>query len=252
MINDTIFCKDFIFRLLKFKNYRYTDARDGIGVNYLAYMQKGSAKILTESEAVNISEGDIFFIPNGSKYRSYWYGEPDIEFVTLSFPFLPNFENRSYRPQVISSSAREVGLMYEILNNAGETPAGVGMLYSLIGEIMPRMLYRSRGKAWELIDRATEITSKNPKVTVKEIARLCAVSQSALYSAFKRHSDKSLGEVKYEILMKNAKDALVSTDTPIEEIAERLAFSSGAYFRKCFKDYFGISPREMRKNHSLL
>jgi transcriptional regulator GlxA family with amidase domain len=126
------------------------------------------------------------------------------------------------------------------------------MLYTLIGRLMPRMLYRSVGKARELINKATEIMSKNPKVTVKEIARLCAVSQSALYSAFKRHSAKSLGETRSQILMKKAKNVLISTDLPIEEIAENLDFSSGAYFRKCFKDYFGISPREMRKNHSLL
>jgi AraC-like DNA-binding protein len=251
LINDTIFCKDFIFRLLKFKNYRYTDARDGIGVNYLAYMKKGSARITTDSETVNIFGGDIFFIPNGCKYRSYWYGEADIEFITLSFPFMPNFENRLYKPQTVCAEECDVELMKKILN-AGETPVGVGMLYTLIGRLMPRMLYRKGGKASELISKATEMMTKEPKITVKEIARRSAVSQSALYSAFKRHSDKSLGQVRCEILMKNAKDALISTDAPIEEIAESLSFSSSAYFRKCFKDYFGISPREMRKKHSLL
>ena len=251
MINDTIFCKDFIFRLLRFKNYRYTDARDGIGVNYLAYMKKGSAKITTDSETVNICQGEIFFIPNGCKYRSYWYGEADIEFITLSFPFLPNFENRLYKPQTVCADERDVELMVKILN-AGETPVGVGMLYTLIGRLMPRMLYCKGGKSSELIDKATRIISADPKLTVNEIAKRCAVSESALYAAFKRRSDKSLGEIRTEILMKNARDALISTDAPIEEIAAQLSFSSGAYFRKCFKDYFGISPREMRKNHSLL
>ena len=225
---------------------------DGTSVNYLAYMVKGSARLVSEDKTVSVTEGDVFIIPSGSKYRSYWYGKPEIEFISLSLPFLPNFENRRYEIQVIPSDSGTVKRMYEIASDTGETPTGVGKLYSLIGTLMPKMIYRTKGKGCELIDKATEIMSKEPKITVKEIAKRCAVSESALYSAFKRHSDKSLGEVRSEILMKNAKDALISTDTPIEEIAEKLAFSSGAYFRKCFKEYFGISPREMRKNHSLL
>lgn len=252
MPNDTFFCKGFTFRLLKFKNYRFSDSRSGIPVNYLAYMVCGNAKIVTEEETVTISEGEVFYIPNGCKYRSYWYGEPNIEFISLAFPFLPNFENRRYEPQVIPASREEIDLMYEIVNEPTENPVGVGKLYLLIGKLMPNMAHRKKGKVEELVDKAGRIIYSDPKKSVKEVAKICAVSQSALFAAFKRRSDKSLGEIRRESIMKKSKDALISTDTSIEEIAISLGFCSGAYFRKCFKDYFGISPREMRKTNSLL
>jgi transcriptional regulator GlxA family with amidase domain len=47
--------------------------------------------------------------------------------------------------------------------------------------------------------------------------------------------------------MEKARELLTSSDLSIEEIARKLNFSSGAYFRKCFKEYYNASPREMRK-----
>jgi AraC-like DNA-binding protein len=55
-------------------------------------------------------------------------------------------------------------------------------------------------------------------------------------------------EVKKSVIMEAAKDLLVSTDQPVEEISRMLNFSSSVYFRKCFKEHFGISPRQMRKD----
>jgi hypothetical protein len=162
---------------------------DGTTVNYLAYMVKGNAKLVSEEEVVSVSEGDIFFIPSGSKYRSYWYGKPEIEFISLSFSFLPNFENRLYKNQVLPSDREAIRSMYEIVNDTGETPTGVGKLYSLLGSLMPKLSYSLGGKGRQLIDKATEIMSKEPKITVKEIAKRCAVSESTLYSAFKKHSE---------------------------------------------------------------
>ena len=48
--------------------------------------------------------------------------------------------------------------------------------------------------------------------------------------------------------MERAKALLISTDYSVEEISRSLEFSSGAYFRKCFHETFGISPRQMRQN----
>lgn len=81
-----------------------------------------------------------------------------------------------------------------------------------------------------------------------ELSKLTAVSESALYLSFKTHSDKSIHDYRQSVIMEKAKELLISTDIPIEQLSENLGFSSSSYFRKQIHSYFGISPKEIRKN----
>ena len=63
--------------------------------------------------------------------------------------------------------------------------------------------------------------------------------------------EKRLKSLDYIRKSLRAAELLVSTDDSVEEISRRLSFSSGAYFRKCFKAHFGLSPRALRKKHEI-
>ena len=64
--------------------------------------------------------------------------------------------------------------------------------------------------------------------------------------------DGTLGRRSYkEIVLTRARELLTSTNDSVEEISRRLGFSSGAYFRKCFKKQFGASPREIRRHSEI-
>ncbi len=251
MVNDIIFCNSFVFNNFRFTNYKYTDNSAGIHIHYFAYMTKGNARICAKNETVHINEGDVFYIPDGCQYRSYWYGSPEIEFVSLGFRFMPNFRGRYYPPQVIEKSEEIVRMMQSIIERGALDGATVGEFYTLVGQLMPRMTCRQDGRQAALIEKARELIVLHPEYTVGEIAKGCAVSESALYAAFHKHSEKSIYEIRRSVIMEAAKDLLISTDHPIEEISRRMRFSSGTYFRKCFKEYFGISPRELRKSSGI-
>ncbi len=246
MINSTIFRNSFFFKYYKYTNYKHTDNLQGVSLNYFAYMTKGNARLCTDTQTVNVREGDIFFIPSGCKYHSYWHGSPDIEFISLAFRFFPNFENKHYPPQVLPYTDEALPLFQSIIEQEPINARTVGQLYTLIGILMPLMSCQQSDQQDELIDRVKELIAEDPKYTVAELSKKCAVSESALYSAFKKRSDKSIQQIKKEVSMETAKTLLLSTDTPIEEISQRLGFSSGTYFRKCFKDFYGVSPRAMR------
>ena len=127
----------------------------------------------------------------------------------------------------------------------------VGEFYTLVGQLMPRMTARTEGRQAVLIEKAKKLILAHPEYTVREIAKACAVSESALYAAFHKHSEQSISAVRTTVIMEATRDLLISTDLPIEEIGRRMRFSSSTYFRKCFKDYFGISPRELRKRSGI-
>ena len=247
VVDDIIFCNSFIFNNYHFMNYKYTDKTEGIPIHYFAYMTKGNAKICTRDETVYINQGDLFYIPNGCKYRSYWYGDPEIEFISLGFRFMPNFQNKHYEPQVIERDEDAIKAIKEIVEYGTLDGIAIGKFYTLVGALHKKLQHRSVDKDADLIEKVKGLLAEHPDYTVKDIAKACAVSESTLYSAFRKNSDTSMHDVKKSVVMEAAKDLLVSTDHPVEEISRRLNFSSSVYFRKCFKEHFGVSPRQMRK-----
>ncbi len=136
--------------------------------------------------------------------------------------------------------------MRDIVNYGPADSVLVGKFYMLLGVLMPNMTYHFETKQASLIDIAEKIITENPKITVRELAQRCAVSESSLYSVFKNHRGKTINQIKQGVIMRRAQELLIYTDYPIEEISGRLGFSSSSYFRKCFKAHFGISPRNMR------
>ncbi len=248
MTNDIIFSKSFYFTTYRFLKYRHNDNSGGINKYYFAYMVRGRGRLSTENETVEISEGDIFFIPNGTKYHSYWYGEPEVEFISLGFTFFPNFEGRFYPTQAIKGTAEAIDIMKRIAGRDTLNATSIGEFYSLVATLLLIMTYKTSDRHAALVERAKRYIVANPAETVSEVARALAISESALYAAFAVHSEISINTFKKETVLKRARELLISTDLSVEEISRMLNFSSGAYFRKCFKEYFLTSPREMRKS----
>jgi len=89
LINTNLY-SDFCFLKVTFNKYHYTDNRIGSPYHYFAYMEKGTARIVTKDKTISIKEGDIFYIPKSLGYQSYWYGNEEVAFfhmdVIISLP----------------------------------------------------------------------------------------------------------------------------------------------------------------------
>lgn len=118
-MNDILFSNSFFFRTLLMDTFHYTDNRCGSPCHYFAYMLSGKSKIVTDYDTVEICEGDIFYIPNKVSYQSYWYGNPEIKFISLGFLYMPNFDNKSYSLQVIphGSETETVITLFKTIGN---------------------------------------------------------------------------------------------------------------------------------------
>ena len=251
-MNDTFFSNSFNFRQIKYTNaQRIVDNTSGVGTNFLALMLDGCGRLQMKDREIIMHSGDVFFIPYGCKYKSIWQGDPTVEFVSLAFKHMPLPEGRYYPPQIIDADGESVRLIKWINEHKEVNADSIAALYTLIARLLPVMEFNTGGRGDELVSRVERLIYKNPEYTVKELARECAVSESALYSAFKRHSERSMNEIKRGVMMERARELLISTDLSIEEISRRLGFSSGAYLRKCFSEYFGAPPREIRRKQGV-
>ena len=250
-MNDIIFSNGFMFCTIEFDKFHYTDNRAGAPNHYFAYMLCGNCKITTESATVNINESDIFYIPDKCSYQSYWYGNPKIKFISLGFPCLPNFDNLTYPVQVIPYNDKAADLLRLLSDKTRLSAADIGVFYTLAGILIPLMTNTTVCRTREITERTKEYLIQHPFAKTSELAKNCAISEAALYSAFQKSSDITLNQLRNNLLLEKAKDMLITTDKPIEYISNTLQFSSASYFRKKFKQYFNITPKEMRKRYRI-
>lgn len=247
-MNDIIFSQNFIFCTITFDRFHHTDNRRGAPRHYFACMLRGHGRIVGEAGTVTFRQGDIFYIPDQYPYQSYWYGEPEIRFVSLGFPCLPNFNRSLYPPQVIPDGGQAAVFFEELGQKARLTAQDIGKFYTLTGLLLPHMVRNTPSRSEALIRCAEAYLMHNPHAAAPEIAQNCAVSASALYAAFHTSGGQTLHQMKKRMLLEKARDMLIGTDRPVEEISGLLRFSSASYFRKQFLRQFGMTPSEMRRH----
>jgi TolB-like protein/AraC-like DNA-binding protein len=83
----------------------------------------------------------------------------------------------------------------------------------------------------------------------EELAKDASLSHTHLNRKLKSIRNQNVSQFIREIRLKKAKDLLLNEDLTVAEISYRVGFGSPAYFNRCFHDYFGISPGELRNRH---
>lgn len=250
-MNDIHFSSSFIFRTMTLDTFNYTDNRAGAPSHYFAYMISGNCKIVTDSDTIEIKENELFYIPNECRYRSYWYGNPKIKFISLGFSYLPNFDKKHYNVQTVPYDAETKSFMMHLSSAKNPTAADIGIFYTLVGKLIPSMSPAPVCRSREITDKAHEYMIQNLAADNSDIAKHCAISEAALYTAFKKSLGITPNTLRNRLILEKAKNILISSDKTIECISNSLGFSSTSYFRKKFKAYFGITPREMRKQNRI-
>lgn len=99
-----------------------------------------------------------------------------------------------------------------------------------------------------VIENAMEYMDRHPDFKIADIAKYCSISESGIYSLFKRELNQTPNEVRLKILCKKAVLLLTTTDRSIQDISDALGFSSASYFRKTLKQHVGKTPSKIRKD----
>lgn len=250
-MDDILFSNKFKFRTLIFDNFNYTDNRHGAPSHYFAYMLSGKSRLVSDTDNVEIKSGDFLYIPDKCSYQSYWYGEPEVKFISLGFPYLPNFENKTYTLQKIEYNKEAAKLFLKLSNKKNLTAYDIGVFYTLCGILVPQMSHIAPCRTREIVMLTQKYLSEHPFAKASELAKNCAISEAALYAAFQKASDITPNQLRNKLLLEKAKDILIQTDKPIEYISDFLGFSSPSYFRKKFRQQFNMTPKELRRQYRI-
>lgn len=90
-----------------------------------------------------------------------------------------------------------------------------------------------------------EIHLEEEDFSVVDLASSVGMSRSQLHRKLKALSGKSPNQIIRDMRLQRAKELLEKGAGNASEVTYMVGFSSPAYFSKCFKDRFGISPSEV-------
>ncbi|HSO85787.1 MAG TPA: helix-turn-helix domain-containing protein, partial [Draconibacterium sp.] len=103
----------------------------------------------------------------------------------------------------------------------------------------------------EFIQKLTNLVEANlanEKFGPEELAKEAGMSHSNLNRKLKTLSYRNASQFIREVRLKKARELLQNEDLTAAEISYRVGFGSPTYFNKCFHEYFGYAPGEL-KNH---
>jgi AraC-like DNA-binding protein len=212
-------------------------------------MKFGTGRIVPLSgEEIAIKAGDIFYLPRGLKYHSYW--SPDesgkVEWDSYGFSYLPLELPLHFAPQVIMADGEVRSLLHRVEKGAA-TPESVGRFYLFSARVIPNMIRAFTSPSDELLEAIRSYITEHLDFRVPELARHLGMSESSLYGFFRNCVGKTPVELKQEIQVERAAALLSETEISVENIAAACGFHTAAYFRKIFLLHTGVSPSRHRQ-----
>ena len=239
---------DYRFYCYKYSEYHHTDMSMGSDIHYLAMLLRGSAKIRTENDTLSLRCGDVFYIPRGLKYHSFWHGDPEIEFLSFGFAAMPAGDRKRYTLQTLPEEAGLPEMLKKIPTRGKDVDSHtLSLFYAALSRAAEHLRCEPARAGHALADAAARYLRQNPHASMPEAAEACGVSQPHLYATFREVTGMTPNDYRQSVLCQKAIDLLTTTDKTVEEISILLNFSSAAYFRKVLRKHTGMTPKQIRR-----
>lgn len=225
----------------------------------LLYLDSCSGQYtLKDGTKLTAKSGDIVYCPLGSEYTVSFFDYDSADSCTIGINFMMFGE--SGQPLALADkvmvlhadNANYHSLFYKMANLSLTNPmsfsAHKSALYRILTELTEfnRRTYEakysiiSKGIAYLEDDNAQELS-------IKEISKMCNVSEIYFRKLFKEYSGMSPNEYKINSRIIKAKRYLQS-DLSVSEISEHTGFSDVSYFVKVFREKTGLTPLQYRKS----
>lgn len=231
---------------------------------------------VTASRTVETYELEYFYedggvaVMNGKEYPikagSMLLAKPgDVRFSRL--PFTCKFVHFTVTDPRLIAALEGISSIHR-LPNVKEAEAKISSVISLFYSVNPFDNMAAAAEIITLVHLLSSEVSEGISVALKAqrfiegnfrselstgtIAAACDISVPYLHKLFRNALNTTPGEYLLSCRIGAARDLLINTDLPLQEIAYRCGFNSQSYFSDCFKKNVGVSPRDFRKNATYL
>lgn len=114
------------------------------------------------------------------------------------------------------------------------------------GEIIPDSLLK---KELRIISRSANKILDEPSLnySLEELSRNTGLSQAKLQEGYKFLFGKTVTEYIRHVRLETARELMETSDMNISQIVYSIGFTSRSYFSKIFKDKYGMTPMDLKK-----
>lgn len=247
-------------------NYFYRG--NNVRQNYVIhYVQEGKGSFSSANHnTVSLQAGDVFILPKGvpcfyqadgeDPWKYFWIGFSGTKINTMLKG--STLAKKRYLRQVQQSSFyTSLRKLYDALRAPSSLPNDIlvesltyQMFYNLVTEY-PNKREKDSSEANKQMQLAIYYLQENYRNSDCTITSLCHhinISRSYLYTIFKREMNLSPQKYLSQLRMEDAKQLLLNSNNPIQDIAHRVGYKDEFTFSKAFKRYDGFSPQIFRKN----
>ena len=126
------------------------------------------------------------------------------------------------------------------------------MFHDCFEKMIERHQNWQNSKHNHLVDKVNHIIEKdssNKNLSLNMIADSLAMSPDYVGKLFKKYTGKSIVTRINEERIEHAKRMLLETRLPVNDISDKVGFTTDKYFFALFKKMNGITPSEYRKKH---
>ncbi len=101
--------------------------------------------------------------------------------------------------------------------------------------------------SFEHLTETIEANLENEHFSVTDLAEEMALSRSQIHRKLQNLAGQSISQFMRSIRLQRSRELLRKDVATVSEIAYRVGFNSPSYFIKCFHEYYGYPPGEVKK-----
>jgi len=242
----------------------YFDASAGSLHSSFIYIVQGKLTINEGSNKLSLSDGDLFYIPEGVHYTAVWSGDPHIEYYNLnvvSNSYDSSLSSGSFALQKIDALSNTETLdtvkrIFTLMQSEERIKKieALGLYYAFYAKALPLLTTAEPEKYSPVLVKAIDYIEKHyaENFSVADLAAVSFVSESRLHHIFTEKLGITPIKYRNQIRVERAAHDLRSSSLTIEAIAEKHGWGSPTYFRETFKEYTELTPKEYRRTESYI
>lgn len=230
--------------------------------NELYHIIDGSVTLQLESgREYHAGKNESLFVPHGLIHKDIFNVKSGLEILYINFEWdeadsffqeaAPDFFQ--YQPEKIRN---EVSLVFEMFRlGRHEKPTDKLLANVRLAHLLGLALYCLRKEKVDeeempLFSRICILAQNymqahiSEKLDLERVANYCHVSVSTLTRAFRAGGQRTFCQHLTSLRMQKAKVLLQEQALNLADCARMCGYSDAAYFSKCYKKYFGASPRK--------
>ena len=252
-MNDTVFLKNFTFNEFCYQKHKHNDNSFGVEQHFIGFMKQGKALLVSDGCRIELNEGDMFYIPKGCRYHSYWkLSEENALLDSIGFFYFPSASINGYTLQKIDYNSEIFALFEPLSKDKTVNSRSIGQLYLLLCSL-ERIMVEDKGDcADRILEKLVYFMNEDHTLNISDYASKCGVSETLIYIDCSSKLKTTPNRLRQEIACKKAVDLLCSTTLSVEDVCDRCGFSSSSYFRKVLFEVTGKTPTEIRRSAKLI